>query len=165
MLTDKKKAIIIFSIIAGIILLIVVGITVSNMMEKAYSDKIKNGIENGELSENADKIVLYNVKEDMYSDEFIPKEYRAKEAEDVRFVVKLTARTTIYGRYSKGGNAYQYVYDVELLDRQVGEIVLTESFVGGTPPQVIKNSRNGYGSKPDDKLEAWIRNKYSSLTK
>jgi hypothetical protein len=117
---------------------------------------IVNNINNAqfEYTEGASKAFTYDMASNSYNYKYIPYELCASKPEEVRFVLYLDRKKNNVGTYSKGGKAYQWEYQVNIIDLKEGEpwdgYVIGFIFdLGGEPPSTkTVGFFGGTGSKP-----------------
>lgn len=84
--------------------------------------------------------------------DYVPEDYRTKDADEVRYIVKVVKGTQMVGVYSNGGGmALKYHFKVTVIDLKEDAILNSESFFGGDPPAAV-TSEDGYrhvGPEPD----------------
>ena len=96
----------------------------------------------------------------VFRTDYVPEDYRTKDADEVRYIVKVVKRTQMVGIYSNGGGtALKYHFEVSVIDLKEDAILNSESFFGGDPPSAV-TSEDGYrhvGSEPDAaEITEWV---------
>lgn len=117
---------------------------------------IVNSITNEEYTykEGGAKAFTYDKTSDSYNYKYIPYELCASKQEDVRFVLYLERKKNDAGTYSKGGKAYQWEYEVQIVDLKEGDpgygkVIGLVFHLGGEPPRSkTVGFFGGTGSKP-----------------
>jgi len=101
---------------------------------------------------------------DVYQTEYIPETYLAQDPAEVRYVVKCGLQILNVGFYGGGGNAYQYVVTVEVVDLTTGKAVDSAEFEGGQPAQQSEIGVDQYGSMPaESTITNWLSQVLASL--
>ncbi len=134
------------------------------VFDQAYHDSIKQGIDNGDFSQNADKVVFLFLDEQMYSCNGLPSELRTESASEIRYIVNVTEKQTVTGTYSGIGEsslAIRIDYTLEMFDRIDKKTVISKTLMGSDPPFISDSGKNGYGDPPsDEELGQWISHVY-----
>ena len=98
--------------------------------------------------------------EDRYSRLYIPEEYQAQTPEEVRYILRCTDGDELQGFYGTSGiQGYKRWRMVEIVDRQTGQVIASETFFGSDPPRSVSDdaSKKQYGSYPDEeKISHWV---------
>ena len=92
--------------------------------------------------------------------DYVPEGYQTKDADEVRYIIKVVKGTDIVGIYSNGGGtAVRWHFKVSVIDLKEEAILASDSFFGGDPPSSV-SSEDGYrhtGSEPDAaKITEWV---------
>lgn len=102
------------------------------------------------------------IMDGMYTKMYIPQLLRTDDPTQVRYVLHITKHTEHVGMYynypmGRQGDAYQYIYTVELEDLATGQIIAIESFEGGDPPSSSSDGKDHYGSPPSTQtIMDWV---------
>lgn len=95
---------------------------------------------------------------DMFSTEYVPEELVTEEPGQVRYFLHVESGAAMVGYYSGGGGAgFRRWVEISIEDRTTRQIIASERFEGGSPPQTVSSGGNHYGSYPSrDRIDSWI---------
>ena len=104
------------------------------------------------------KIIPGEIPSGIFTKEYLPNDHTTDDPAEVRYIIRCTANKKVYGEYVSGGIAYQYSYDVQIVDLLSSQIIAEKSFLGSTPPfSVPANSGDHCGNPPrSETIQAWI---------
>lgn len=133
---------------------------------RAYTETMSALFEPDSIPVTGEKAVSYIVDEtdddfeSTFSKDFVPEGYTTDTPSDVRYIIYCTKDADMVGTYSNGGGIGMQRWSYfEILDRQTGSIIGSETFKGSYPPSTIRSNSGGkhYGSSPDEsKIMDWI---------
>ena len=133
---------------------------------KAYTETMSALFDPYSIPVTGEKAVSYIVDEtdsdfeSTFSKDFVPDGYATDNPSDVRYIIYCTKDADMVGTYSNGGGVGMQRWNYfEILDRQTGAIIGSDTFKGSYPPSTISNSSGGrhYGSSPDhDEMMDWV---------
>jgi hypothetical protein len=87
----------------------------------------------------------------------LPQDMRPRTNAEVDYVVQVRNARKLVGRYSRGGSAYQWQCDYQLVDFRAGRTVFSGSIQGTPPPQSKRYGGDASGSFPLEGLVArWV---------
>lgn len=106
-------------------------------------------------------VSLVTDEESLYSDSYVPEEYRTNDPEEVRYLIHCAKGSTVVGYYSGGGVGTSPWVKVTVEDLKTDEILGEKTFYGGNPPKTISvkpgQSASRSGSAPSSStITAWI---------
>ena len=157
--------------LAVFFVLVFVGIIVSTFVSEAnsmqaaeYHDSMRSLSDPAGVSITGDKIVTYldnkliHDTEPMFSTEYVPEGYRTDIPEEVRYILYCDKHGEFAGTYSNGGGVGEIILaDIQIFDRESGQVIAAQEFRGGNPPYQVKSGGVHYGSEPDKAaIESWI---------
>ncbi len=129
-------------------------------LDQTYHKKIEPDINGNAVSQNADKVVLFYVDDNMYSRDGVPSNYATEKASDIRYIVKITEEEKLDGIYSGIGtssSAIKINYLIDVFDRVTQKTIFSDKIEGYDPPYLIASGETGFGDLPTDQdLENWI---------
>ena len=78
--------------------------------------------------------------------------------EEVRYILYCDKHGEFAGTYSNGGGVGEIILaDIQIFDRESGQVIAAQEFRGGNPPYQVKSGGVHYGSEPDKAaIESWI---------
>lgn len=153
---------VVFSVVGGIVGAI--GSAIQESEDIAYTKVMAPALDALQPSQvTGNKAVAYvqakKAEEDgTYTKTYIPEEWTTDDPAEVRYVVMVESGSSVVGTYSgNGGIALQRWSKVEIKDLKTGEIIDSNTFKGGNPPQSVKSGGNHYGSYPSSsKISEWV---------
>jgi hypothetical protein len=87
----------------------------------------------------------------------LPQDMRPRTNTEVDHVVQVRNTRKLVGRYSRGGSAYQWQCDYDLVDFRTGRKLFSGSVQGTPPPQSKRHGGDASGSFPLEGLVArWV---------
>ena len=128
---------------------------IQNAKNQAFQDTM-SGL-NMSIRAESSTTKAVTLEDGEYSTQYIPEELQAQSPDEVRYVVLLEKSSVRVGYYTGGGGAYQRVYNLSIRDLATGEIIASQEFNGGYPPQQTTKKGNVYGSAPSsEKIREWV---------
>ena len=164
-----KKGIKGWLIAAGVIALTIASVfAIRGIVQKAYDSKMKQAIV--PYSTNADAagtmIVSFNEDSKTFTDKYLPKDRKAKDPGDVRYILyyRSEMKETRVEYHPENApkktvkiNGKLEKLTVTLVDLKTGETVATKIF-GGEPPEKLDSKYSRVRAKVDsDTVTRWIR--------
>ena len=114
-------------------------------------------------SDSASKAVTLKIIPDeapggTFTKEYVPNGLIAEIPDEVRYIIRCTANKVKFGEYLGGGIAYQYSYDVQIVDLSNGETIAENSFLGMEPPSSVQaGSGDHCGAPPSSAtIQDWV---------
>jgi len=158
--TGKMKVIIV--VLAAVLLLpgiTAAGVTlVTRTQENAYHKTMAVLEESDSVAVEGNKAVTY--KDGRFSTRYIPEDLQAETPEKVQYIVQCTDGEELSGFYGTSGIAgYRRWRMVEVVDRESGQVIATETFFGTNPPHMVSDddAKKQYGSEPsDEEISTWV---------
>ena len=167
---DKKrdKSLIFYGIIALIAVSIFLYTKINNVMAEKLDSKMRT-VDLFAVNVNAgDKYIAYHQKKydynDTYRDDYynyekavyVSPELRAKEPDEVGYIISISYAHTLYGKYSDGTNAYICDTYVNIYDCHTGLYLSGDDILinGGNPPNKKGNTCNGSTATEQEITEA-----------
>jgi hypothetical protein len=83
----------------------------------------------------------------------LPQDMRPRTNAEVDYVVQVRNARKLVGRYSRGGSAYQWQCDYQLVDFRAGRTVFSGSIQGTPPPQ--SKRYGGMPQAPSRSRDSW----------
>ena len=109
-------------------------------------------------------LAIWNAPDELffkYSDKYIPKEYRAENADEVGFLIIVRHYSADSGqKYTNGRKAYVHKIDVTICDDK--NILAEKTFTGGFAPSTTHS--DAIGPAPDNAVSEWVAEQLARLT-
>jgi hypothetical protein len=98
-----------------------------------------------------------------FSGEYIPKEYRAKDFEDVGYLVVVKHSATLRNEYTSGAKAYSHDVEVFICDDKT--VLAAATFTGTIKGSTTLKSGDVIGDVPSEAISQWVAAELDRLTK
>ena len=155
--------IVLFAVVVNVVIRIsMAGEQVSDMQyhEDFYS-VIESYIADGTQVDGEKAVSLIVDGDSLYSDDYVPEEYRTDDPEEVRYLIRCVRGSTVVGYYSGGGVGTRPWVEVTIEDLKTGKSLGQKTFNGGEPPKSISvepgETKSRSGTQPSYKeISTWI---------
>jgi len=156
------RAKVVIALLAAVLILpgvAAAGIAITNgAQEKAYHETMSPLANPDSVAVEEGKAVTF--EEDRFSRLYIPGDLQAEAPEEARYILYCTDGEDMVGSYGLSGvGAYKRWRLVEVVDRESGETIASETFYGGEPPRSVSDDTKNdqYGSRPsEEEISAWV---------
>ena len=136
-----------------LVLFLVLGYLFSagNTSASSYDRAMKSQL-NRETATGA-KIVTYHVEDEKYSDKYLPRSLKAKDADDVGAVLEITTKET-YRQYGANGSIWKFadILTLTLVDCDTQTVIDSRTYYPKFP-----NKSDGSIKYETDAMEEWIQ--------
>lgn len=156
---SRKMKIVLIVLIVALLLpgICAAGVSVANAAQANAYQKTMAVLENPEaVPVEGNKAVT--CAQGGYFRDYIPEDLQADTPEEVRYMINCTDGEELYGTYGISGIlGYRRWRRVEVVDRETGEVLDSETFYGSNPPHSVSedSAKKQYGSKPSDTEISW----------
>lgn len=158
----SKKAVIWIIVIATVLALPGIAAisvsTVKNAKEVTYHKTMYVLTDMDSVPVEGNLAVTYNGSS--FSTQYLPKDWQAATPEEVRYILHCTEGEELVGVYGFGSaGGYQRWLLVEVVDRESGKTISSETFFGGNPPNSVSGEeKKYYGSYPsEEEISEWCQ--------
>jgi len=110
------------------------------------------------------KIVIVDMDKGDFHTSFynLPSDLGARNDAEINQIIQVKKKKKLFGKYTDGSDAYQWICDYRLIDYKKGKAIFQETLEGTEPPRSKRSGGAAYGSDPFDKVIQAIRSAASS---
>lgn len=130
------------------------------VFDSMYNSRMAKLDRAAQPADGAHGVVVYLEEEDFYTDQYVPKDLRAGDVDEVAAVILCAEGSYMDGIYENGVRGFVRTRTLSWFDLATQQVLAQETFEGGPSPQSIDADvkKDQYGSEPQDsEMTAWIR--------